>query len=365
MGTTPGAPFADTTTGWRTHGIFVLGAGSLAMVTSDWFGEQSLATPRSVTVTLCDAQLHDFDEGHPSGHSERERFINCLQYHRSLLFDYVRRWYDTTPSPNSKIHSSITWPRNVPTVEEIPALELDLQFCRMSPSYRNNVANCQNLQFRIASFYVTQDGEPDSQRRGFNLLKEVAFHGHPDGMCLYAIILNEGRLAGIEANPEEAVIWWRRCVDLHRHIVATYELAVALYTGEGSNENPDYAVRLFRQAAHLGHAGAAYMLGECLLDGTGVESRDRGAALEWLVTAAELGHQLAKDRVVLLLNEDGESMDAGTLQREAREELDEARKWVGQGEGMSANIERRFTIGAASDEIRRRKTKVLESRDSE
>ena len=34
----------------------------------------------------------------------------------------------------------------------------------------------------------------------------------------------------------------------------------------------------------------SYMLGDCLLDGEGVEM-DRGLALEWLIRAAELGHR--------------------------------------------------------------------------
>lgn len=34
----------------------------------------------------------------------------------------------------------------------------------------------------------------------------------------------------------------------------------------------------------------SYMLGDCLLDGEGVEM-DRGSALEWLIRSAELGHR--------------------------------------------------------------------------
>lgn len=35
---------------------------------------------------------------------------------------------------------------------------------------------------------------------------------------------------------------------------------------------------------------SSYMLGDCLLDGEGVEM-DRGAALEWLIRSADLGHR--------------------------------------------------------------------------
>ena len=83
-----------------------------------------------------------------------------------------------------------------------------------------------------------------------------------------------------------------------------YELANAYYLGEGVAENPSLAVRYFRRAANLGHAGSAYMLGQCLLDGVGVPHRDRATALEWIITAAELGHQLARKRVAIILNEE-------------------------------------------------------------
>jgi TPR repeat protein len=99
---------------------------------------------------------------------------------------------------------------------------------------------------------------------------------------LLGIILNEGSVPGVEPNPQQAVVWWRRCADEHRHIEATYELALAMYIGEGLAENTEFAVKLFKRTAHLGHAGAAYMLGECLLEGDGTE-RDRGDALEWYV----------------------------------------------------------------------------------
>ncbi|MGL4350462.1 MAG: tetratricopeptide repeat protein, partial [Plesiomonas shigelloides] len=136
--------------------------------------------------------------------------------------------------------------------------------------------------------------------------------------------INEGGIAGLESDPKRAGAWWRRCVDAHRHITATYELAVAFYTGDGIAENTELAVTLCRRAVHLGHAGAAYMLGECLLDGVGVE-RDRADALEWLVTAAELGHHLERVRVFTLLNENYQLFES--LDDESERKYQEAEKW--------------------------------------
>jgi hypothetical protein len=180
------------------------------------------------------------------------------------------------------------------------------------------------------------------------------------------IILNEGLVEGVDINPEEAVVWWRRCADYHRHIKATYEIAVSMYTGEGLAEDPEQAVKLFRRIAHLGHAGAAYMLSECLLDGLGIAS-DRSDALEWLVTAAELGHRLAQNRVISVLRQDYAKLDSDELT--PQDSKLEGGRWVTGKLGdniRKAIVERRFTIGGGSRNpcvAARRKTKVLESRE--
>lgn len=182
---------------------------------------------------------------------------------------------------------------------------------------------------------------------------------------ILGFILNEGGIDGLESDPKQAVKWWRRCVDAHRHITATYELAVALYTGDGVAENTELAVNFFRRAAHLGHAGAAYMLGECLLDGVGID-RDRADALEWLVTAAELGHHLARVRVFTLLNEDYQLFESWDDEYERK--YQEAEKWdydMDEEKSHVVNIERRFSVGGGSKNpmvLAKRKTVVAESR---
>jgi TPR repeat protein len=190
------------------------------------------------------------------------------------------------------------------------------------------------------------------------------------------MLLNEGTIEGVEANPQQAVVWWRRCVDEHGHINSTYELANACYLGDGIVENAPMAVSLFRRAAHLGHAGAAYMLGECLLNGVGVE-RNRTDALEWLVTSAELGHRGAQDRVLMILNVDyGEYSPASDAAKQRQ--LEETIKWIDYDVDLgiydpnleplhkAVSIERRFTIGGGSRNpviVARRKSIVAESRN--
>lgn len=134
-----------------------------------------------------------------SGYTEAERFYQCLDYHRSLLFDYRRRWekadaeHEETGERGENTNSSDkktstgnhnSWPRRVPTDGEISALETDLKFCLRDPNHVENSASCHNLQFRIASYYLAQD-DPVSQHNGFKKIKLLAEQGHPDAMCYY------------------------------------------------------------------------------------------------------------------------------------------------------------------------------------
>jgi len=65
---------------------------------------------------------------------------------------------------------------------------------------------------------------------------------------------------------------------------------------------------LFKLASEQNHPAACYMLGDCLLDGCGVDF-DRGLALGWLVRAVELGHRGARSRVMAVL----EKREGGTM----------------------------------------------------
>ena len=158
---------------------------------------------RNSTVMEQEEEEEDYDdEERATGYTETERFLQCLDYHRALLFDYTRRWEgDEADDPlykeadinnNAPKVPPIVWPRNVPTADEISALELDLQFCLWSPGYRDNQRTCQNQAFRVASYYLSLKDNPDAQHKGYFIVKDLAHHGHPDGMCLYGKEKNDG-----------------------------------------------------------------------------------------------------------------------------------------------------------------------------
>jgi TPR repeat protein len=327
-----------------------------------------------------DIYLDEDSDLQDEGFTESIRFEQCLAYHKTLLPEYRKRWDYNNLSKQTTPSASTTWPTHVPLPTEIPSLETDFSYCTRTAGKQTEDRRryCHNLQFRLAAFYLQQIDEPEMQQKGFKYLKTLSESGHADSMCLYAIVLNEGRVPGLEANPGMATVWWRRAVDDHRHVASTYELAVAFFTGEGVPENEEIAVKYFRRAATLGHPGAAYMLGDCLLDGVGTR-RDRAEALEWLVTAGELGHRGARSRVLAVL-EMKQGEDYGKFTDSSRQTLadtvdplgeDEQKKWHhGEEDGTAlreASIERRYTIGGGSRNpvvLAKRKTVVAESRKS-
>jgi len=196
----------------------------------------------------------------------------------------------------------------------------DVKYCRHSPNYRDVYGYCDDLRYRIAiHFLFMSDGNEEERSKGLMLIKDLAERGHPDAMCCYGVCLNDGH-GGNDPNPKQAVVCWRRCVDMYNHVQSMYELGVALYTGEGVVEDEVAAVKMFERAAVEGkHSGAAYILGDCLLDGVGADV-DRGQALEWLVMAAELGHRGARSRVLAVL-EKKEGEDYGRFTDASRQTL--------------------------------------------
>jgi len=239
--------------------------------------------------------------------TEEQRFQRMLSYHRERIDQYRKEWEyraDGNATTATKTPSR-SWPDNVPSNDDLPFMLEDLKYCSRSPNSRSdNEEYCHRLNFRVASALLLQYDE-ESQKKGMDILRRLAETGYSDAMAYYGICLNEGR-AGLDPNAEAAVSWWQLSMDRYLHPQSVYELAVAKYTGEGVSEDEVEAVRLFALAAEQDHAAAAYMLGDCMLDGIGVEM-DRGAALVWLVRASELGHRGARSRVMAVLEKkDGE-----------------------------------------------------------
>ena len=325
--------------------------------------------------TLRAQKLNISDEG--------TRFQVALSKHQRNLPYYKSKWASDRKANGTRLSIS-TWPQDIPTTEEIPALRSEMKYCRRSPNYRDDTMYCQQVQFRIATVLL-QTPEVKVAAEGLAIIKDLAERGHPDAMCMYGICLNEGR-AGLDPNALQGVVWLRRCAELHGHAQALCELGVAFYTGEGVMEDEAQAVKYFQMAADDGHPGASYLLGDCLMDGFGVE-KDRAAALERFIDAAERGHRGARSRVLAMLERnDGQAF--GLFTDASRQTLipdypspsgasdSELRLQQESDQSPALRLERRFTIGGVPPErsrysfggtsppavIARRKTIVEESR---
>jgi TPR repeat protein len=338
-------------------------------------GNFALATSGAVALCLSLSRLKQncYNESKESLLEEESRnFDQTLNYHQSLFDEYKEKW--DWRNTNSRM-PTVSWPLDIPNEEEIPMLTTERFYCQRqkAKTHDNNTEDlyCQRVQFRIASHLLLQPN-PEIQKKGLALVKELAEANNPDGMCAYATCLNDGR-SNLEPNPIRATSWWNRASDIHHHTQSTYEMGVAYYTGEGVAENEELAVQYFRRAADCGHAGAAYMLGDCLLDGVGVV-RDRGEALEWLICAAELGHRGARSRVLAVLGKD-DGEDYGEFTDSSRQTLKETEHCGTRRDGIEMQyserpvlLERRYTIGGGSKNpviLARRLTIVEESRQSD
>lgn len=389
--------------------------------------------PNNGSVILDYSYPNPVDIEHQSTLYEEEpiRFQKSLDHHRKIIDQYKQKW-DYVENRASRVPTT-QWPAYpktlpFPHTTELTTLLPELKYCQTSPNYQNDKQSyCQPLQFQIAYILLSQQQElphleekehsaEESVRYGWNLLKELAELGHADAMCLYAQTLNNGNiLIPLEADPQSAVAWWHHCHSLHpTHAQTIYELGVACYTGEGTSEDEVLAVQYFHKAALLNHAGAAYMLGDCLLDGVGCKNgkRDRALALEWLIQSGDLGHRGARSRVLAVLEfveggDYGGFTDASrqTLKEESTiqsgadykpvvarrptdrpkqfsyssmiseeedmepdletEEDEERRHWSQVRQNVLLN-ERKYTVGGVSSVsvLRKRRTVVLASRDS-
>lgn len=153
----------------------------------------SLAMNDDMITHCCEEAVVGVGNECPSGYSESKRFYQVLAYHRELLADYQRRWPEAHEGKNPRTMKR-DWPRSIPKAHQIASLEFDLKFCERSQM--EDTKKCQDLKFRIACFYIYHESNPMFQKRGLNLVKDLAQKGHADGMCLYGTLKqNEIRLA--------------------------------------------------------------------------------------------------------------------------------------------------------------------------
>jgi len=298
-------------------------------------------------------------EGNNNEDTESNRFKVALAHHQLQIDSYRKQWeYSKNSNATTSTKTpSKSWPDNVPVDSELPMLLEDLKYCNNKAS--DNSEYCNRLRFRIASALLIQFDDND-QEKGLQIIQQLAESGFPDGMVYYGMVLNEGR-AGRDPDSESAVMWFKLCAERYQHPQAQYELGVAYYTGEGvEEEDEEEAVRLFELASEQDHAASCYLLGDCLLDGIGVEI-DRSTALKWLVKASQLGHRGARSRTMAVLTKK-EDEDNGLFTDSSRQSLVE---FSNQRARRMTTLRNENGRGRNHTELLRRQTIVNKSRQQD
>jgi hypothetical protein len=131
--------------------------------------EAAVVEDTTTTTNHDNEQVEAIDE-------EEELFLDTLAMYRRWLKEIKKQWAISSPE-------SMKWPRNIPQKIDISALETDLK-----GFYKGNeesTRKCQDLEFRIASYYLFREESVEQQKKGFHIIKKLAVNGHLDGLCLY------------------------------------------------------------------------------------------------------------------------------------------------------------------------------------
>ena len=86
-------------------------------------------------------------------------------------------------------------------------------------------------------------------------------------------------------DDDKAFEWYMKAAE-QNHAMAQKMVGDCFLEGIGVEENPETAVEWYRKAAEQNDEGAQFQLGECYYDGIGVEE-DEDIAFEWYMKAAE------------------------------------------------------------------------------
>ncbi|KAL3781430.1 hypothetical protein HJC23_000993 [Cyclotella cryptica] len=379
---------------WQyVHRAPLLAAGiasiSVALLTKQPHDSPSTSIPSSFRLTppvnhrqtLCEQPLPTSTASDEE--SEPERFQRILAYHRGRIAHYRSQWEYKMPSSTkdsssttsststSTVTPSRSWPDDIPPDDDLPMLLQDIKYCARSPNFRSDKEYCHRLTFRVSCALLVLLND-DDQHRGLEMLRSLAEKGYRDAMTYYGMCLNEGRgWSLIRSRPCRGSDGVRICM-IMRRVNMSWVWRIILVRGlwrMGRRLCSGFCWRRSRiilLRGELTFLSKGYMLGDCLLDGEGVEM-DRGLALEWLIRSAELGHRGARSRVMAVL-EKQEGQDYGRFTDASRQTLVEHTVLSANKKGQI--IQRRTTrvrkIGGGARnpvEFKRRQTIVHNSRE--
>jgi serine/threonine protein kinase/TPR repeat protein len=147
--------------------------------------------------------------------------------------------------------------------------------------------------YAMAECHLFGKGVPRDPRRAVELLTSASALNNPRAMNLLGDIYRKGVPGLIEPDFAESVQLFSRAQELG-FLDAQGNLGVLYIYGQGVPKNEHKAFALFRDGAEKGNALCMLFYAMCFEGGVGVE-KDREAARQWYVRAAQGGNKTALD----------------------------------------------------------------------
>ncbi len=120
---------------------------------------------------------------------------------------------------------------------------------------------------------------------------ELAGAGEPEAVFLMGTAYAEG--LGVDTDPEEAVVWYRRAGDLG-NVLAQHNMGNVYAAGTGVPQSDSLAVEWWLKAAEQGDAIPQLRLGTMYEEGRGVDA-DLDEAIRWYRASAARGNTAAQE----------------------------------------------------------------------
>ncbi|UCG62158.1 MAG: sel1 repeat family protein [Candidatus Zixiibacteriota bacterium] len=119
---------------------------------------------------------------------------------------------------------------------------------------------------------------------------------------------------GLKADPAEAAKWYGMAAE-QGHTEAIQHLAMMNAAGMGIEKNEEEAIRLFRKGAELGNADCCWGLGQCYLDGKGVQQDSVMAYALFSASLAGVAHPEQKKAMTAARDKMGEALTEEQLKK--------------------------------------------------
>lgn len=147
---------------------------------------------------------------------------------------------------------------------------------------------------KLGFLYEYGHGVKADPEKSRDYYRKAAEAGHPMAQFKYAESMSEGQIPG--KNLNDALVWYRKSA-AGECPQAIFKLGVLYHDGLGVRKDKRQAARLFFQAARRGYVRAQYNLACLFDDGTVNGKPDKEAAFYWFQQAARGGDVTAQRRV--------------------------------------------------------------------